>query len=258
VAAFVVWVVALPLLPTETSSASTAAPPVSGAADVPAAGNDPGPVGGRLAAPPAALAPLNPSPTHSNNGAPVTLAAVSRGGGLPMAAGQPGPAVQPSRPAEPADLGQRVDPPALDQVRRRAAGPSEPAHAEQLPRQRPPAPPSHLPVFPDPAPTPQFDKLGPLAKQLAQLKLDRSGDAGPGKPAPPQQGRPSGPNIKGRSPAGNASVSPQLHQARSGGGGLQRGNGQSGSNSGSSRSGGSSGNGQSGGQSGSSSSSRSK
>lgn len=110
-------IVVLRLLPSESSSASPADPPVSDRADVPAAGGgNPGPASGQLTAPPGALAGLDGRSTHEGE-ALARQTAVHRGIelpgiGLPVAADRRGPAAPPVRPSEPAsgaDLGRLID-----------------------------------------------------------------------------------------------------------------------------------------------------
>lgn len=224
VVTFVVWIVVLPFLPSGMSSGAMAAPPVSDHADVPAVGgNDPGPAGGQLAARPGALGLPDRGPTPAH-GTPVNLTAVNRGSGLPAAVSQPGSAAPPSQPGEPADLGRRVGPPAADRVQLPDAQPAESDHVQQVPRRRPPSPPSPFPVHPGPAPSPQqLDQFAAVARQLSQFQSGRSGGAGIGQS--PQQGHP---NVVGNTSGGMSSLS-SVRQTSLGGGGSQGGRGSSGS-----------------------------
>lgn len=237
VAAFAVWIVP-PLFPSGASDRSTAAPPVRDHTDVAAPGG-PGPVGDQFAARPSSLAASDrgaiPASEIRHN-----LTAVHRGGGSPVAAGDSGSAPQPLQPDKPAnatDLGQRVDPPRVDHVQRHPA-PSKPGSAVQVPPQEPkptpkpePKPPvDEPPVNPAPQPNPQRERLEELARQFAQQ--GRNGDAGGKQPATrPQSGPGGGGSYVGSQGSKTNRGSSGEVKTGSGGGGKQGGSGPSGGGS---------------------------
>lgn len=232
VAVFAVWI-AVPLFPSAISSGSTAALPVGGRTDVATpGGNDPGLVHGQPAAPPGALAGPDRGPIPVSE-ARHNLTAVHRGGGLLVAASQPGPAAQPSRPGEAAngaDLGQQAAPPAGEHVPRRAAQPAKPAPAEQVPPREPKPPADQPPVNPVPKPKPQREQLEAVARELAKLQQGRNGD---GQPASRPQNRPAsgGANVVRPQGGQTNSNSPKQSKTGSGGGGKQGGSAQPGGGS---------------------------
>ena len=224
---FAVWI-AVPLSPSENSS-GFAAPPVGGHADVATPdGEDPGLARDQLTVPPGPLA--GPIPVSEARHSLITVAG---GDGLPVAAGQPGSAAQPSLPGtatNTTDRGQQVPPPAVEHLPRHAAQPATPGPTEQVPPQEPkPKPPvDQPPASPAPKPKPQREQLEAVARALAKLQQGRNGDKPVEKPAPPPQKRPGsdGPNGAGGSPGGKTNSPKQ-----SGGGGKQGVSRQSGSGS---------------------------
>lgn len=239
--AAIVILIILQSLPSGTSAGSTAAPPMSGHADaVAAGGDDPGPVGGQLATRPGTLAGLDRGPAPEG-GARDGLAEVHRSVGFAVAEGQPGPAVpqpgpavplvRPDEPANAADPGPRADPPPVDQVQPRAVQSGKPGHTEPVRPREPRAPLRQPRGYPGPEPAQLRERLGSLAHQLAQLPLDRGGDADLGPPPHPQQVRPdrSAPKVVVRPPVDKAVPSRQGRQMQSGTSGPKHVNRPSGS-----------------------------
>lgn len=240
VAAFAVWIVPS-LFPSGASDRSTTAPSVRDHADVTApGGHDPGPVGDQFAARPGSLAASDrgaiPASEVRHN-----LTAVHRGGGSPVAAGDSGSAPQPFQPDKPAnatDLGQRVNPSAVDHVQRHPAPPSKPGSAVQVPPQEPkpkpePKPPvDEPPVNPAPKPNSQRERLEALARQFAQLPQGQNGDADGKQPATrPQSGPGGGGSYVGSQGSETNRGSSGQVKTGSGGGGKQGGSGPSGGGS---------------------------
>ncbi len=244
VASFVVWL-AVPLFSSETPLGAVATPPVSGHTDIaPMPGNDPGAVGGQLAAPPEALTGVDPGPAPETPTV-VGLTSARRDSGPSVTGSQPNsaPPSQPSEPANVADLGQRVDPPPTDQGQQHPPRPHKPSPEETPPPPKaPPAPPPvNTPPPVKPGPTPEEQRK--LAQQVAQFARDWKANAGTGKPTPPPAGKDSGPKAVGKQESGvqsrtggqkNAKVPSSNRTASTRSGSSKASSGSSGSSSGSS------------------------